>query len=675
MSLLHIDRLISSKNPFKQLFVPFAALLVLFIIVSGVYLIYHHSLSKSPAQAISDLLSPVTMRNRAYESDGNYTVVTIAQGNAEQDNGPSATKQRDGKLPKQVPFWILSLVYILGATIFSGLLVASITNWYRSRSDKFKRGQTSYNFSGHTVILGYDDNVIGIIESLFAKNKQKMRIVVGVETNVPDVSDKLRSFFDERKNELVILEAHILNKGDLVRLKISKAKEVYIIGEHGDADNLNCYDKITDMCDGKEMPKCYVQMRHQSTFALFQTYAKKDGKKLKCFRAFNFNDEWARRMILGEYCNKEECRIDRWRIGVNTKKGVHLLILGMTDMGEALAREAAFLCHYPNFVKNGIKTTITFVDPEAEEKMSRFRNKYRHLLEMSEYRYRIGNDTWREGEHEYDFKDFLDIKWQFIQPIAGKRYLMEDLRSWINDEHQLLTIAVCTDNPDMSAAVALQLPDEVFAEQSKVPVWVYQPSFGSLADYLAESKFKNVVPFGMYTEMIDLANVQLIEKAKKLNAMYDQVFDMQNNKKYRQQEIMETPIEYDGPGKETSWLELAIYSQWSNVYNASAIEIKKRSIEAGRNGHEDRVQKLSKEEIELIAEVEHNRWNVEKLLLGYRAATEQELQAMVKDDDMFNRYKKHFVHRDIRPYVDLDDKTKIYDLKYSKELYKISDNE
>ena len=60
-----------------------------------------------------------------------------------------------------------------------------------------------------------------------------------------------------------------------------------------------------------------------------------------------------------------------------------------------------------------------------------------------------------------------------------------------------------------------------------------------------------------------------------------------------------------------------------------------------------------------MAQVEHNRWNVEKLLLGYRKPLPEEDRHMAHDkiaNSLLKQNKQHhFVHSDIRPYKDLDD--------------------
>lgn len=68
----------------------------------------------------------------------------------------------------------------------------------------------------------------------------------------------------------------------------------------------------------------------------------------------------------------------------------------------------------------------------------------------------------------------------------------------------------------------------------------------------------------------------------------------------------------------------------------------------------DRMRELTPHEIAILAEVEHNRWNVEELLMGYRTVTPEEEKEIEKNIELKNVYKeKRTAHYDIRPYEDL----------------------
>ena len=112
------------------------------------------------------------------------------------------------------------------------------------------------------------------------------------------------------------------------------------------------------------------------------------------------------------------------------------------------------------------------------------------------------------------------------------------------------------------------------------------------------------------------------------------------------------------------WDNCKVFDKWSNIYNVSAIPAKLRSV----GGNID-------DNIEILAVVEHNRWNVEKLLMGFRPTAEEEHQAILADSSKKKYFKKRFVHDDIRPYSELDEETKSIDKKFTREIPRIMSEE
>ena len=69
-------------------------------------------------------------------------------------------------------------------------------------------------------------------------------------------------------------------------------------------------------------------------------------------------------------------------------------------------------------------------------------------------------------------------------------------------------------------------------------------------------------------------------------------------------------------------------------------------------------QPLTDIEVEELAMVEHNRWNVEKLLMGFRKARDYEDAFKATDEEDATKLvnnKKLFIHHDIRPFDELDE--------------------
>ena len=91
----------------------------------------------------------------------------------------------------------------------------------------------------------------------------------------------------------------------------------------------------------------------------------------------------------------------------------------------------------------------------------------------------------------------------------------------------------------------------------------------------------------------------------------------------------------------------------SNIYNAMTVATKMRSIGLGESDWEQ-FYDIAQQDIEVLAQVEHNRWNVEELILGYRPCTDEE-QRYVEENvkDRKGELKRQMTHYDLRAYSDL----------------------
>ena len=74
------------------------------------------------------------------------------------------------------------------------------------------------------------------------------------------------------------------------------------------------------------------------------------------------------------------------------------------------------------------------------------------------------------------------------------------------------------------------------------------------------------------------------------------------------------------------------------------------------------IESIKDKETETLGHVEHDRWNVEKLLLGYRKPKDDEDYYSKKNyvngekvKEMKDAHKELFIHCDIRPYTELDE--------------------
>ena len=148
---------------------------------------------------------------------------------------------------------------------------------------------------------------------------------------------------------------------------------------------------------------------YQSTFTAFQYF---DIDKANChlldFIPFNYYENWAQQVLVPDLMSQKPNiykPLYDTPIDSESKKRVHLIIVGMSKMGVAMAIEAAQVAHFPNFSSRGVRTLITFIDRNAAREMTFFKGRFSNLFEISRHRYVDANQLPSGGytvEHFYD---------------------------------------------------------------------------------------------------------------------------------------------------------------------------------------------------------------------------------------------------------------------------------
>lgn len=439
-----------------------------------------------------------------------------------------------------------------------------------------------------------------------------------------------------------------------------------------------------------------ILFEYQTTYAAFQiTDIADDWKKYIEFRPFNYYENWAKKLFytkkyseidgsgLGyekkKYINYPS--LDRIPITKESEQGVHLVIFSMSRMGVALGTFAAQICHFPNFMTKGIKTRITFITPEADTEINFFRGRYSRFFDVTPAIYRDfekagGKEIVIEPQQK-DYANMIDVEFEFIKGKAEMPQIRNLLCKWANDERQILTIAICLRDPSKNMAIGLYLPDLIYKKQ--IPIFIRQKSSGALLSQLKQrseeneyQKYKEIYPFGMQENCFDLDDVDRL-KAQLLNYYYS--LRVITNK-VKKNELLNELNE--------KWAELDIALQWSNLYHVFSLPFKLNSINnsgdykvlsctVDENGN----IKCASEETLLLAEVEHNRWNVEKLLLGYRVYNTKERaednyyvskakedEKNIKELKLIRKNHEHidFAHNAIMKYSELGMDNKSYDI-------------
>jgi hypothetical protein len=364
---------------------------------------------------------------------------------------------------------------------------------------------------------------------------------------------------------------------------------------------------------------------------------------------FTLEEEWSRGLVL-----------DYEPITLQSEKHVHLVVFGMGALAETVAIQAAHLAHYPNYVRDhSLRTRITMIAGDAEALSEGFVKRYQHLFDNSFYRVvkpseeqavRLFHKPMYDGRRE----DFVDVEWEFVEAEGWDPDVRAKLKLWAQDDKQLLTVVMADGTADRNAVTSLLLPDEL--QQRSVPIYIYSPQ---AVDY-------------------DVS-LPLVQMARNVNYVYSQCYNDNYGREERGERREESSsrivssVEIERGERDELWAGLSSVKRWSSMYNAMTIPSKMRSIGLGEDDWEQ-FYGISQQDIELLAQVEHNRWSVEELILGYRPCTDEEQEKIAADVvTQKDAFKARKIHYDLRAYNDLrPDKTgksvKVYDLCLSAAL-------
>ena len=596
-----------------------------------------------------------------------------------------------GSKSKAMSFPLTVVCAILSLIIFSGMLISVISNMLKRRIKQFTKGETNYKFSGHVVVLGFNRTIPSLLRSIYKKDNSAYILLMSGKD-----SEMIREWVhanveEEIEDNLVVMNGVRNTVDDLKRLNLKNdVQEIYVLGEENepahDAVNMECVRKIADLLPNKETKiRCHVLFDSSTMYATLQYVDIENDLKEKIdFVPFNYHEVWARTVLATIPDNKIFINgnaqpwnyepLDGNGIASGSLKEDHLVVIGMKGMGTALATNAAHILHFPNFREGDFSTcsTITFIDREAAAKGREFRSRYETLFDLARWRSVDGaeclsDEGWVDPMDDQDsdspYKGFLgdvnfmDIQWEFIEGDANDDMVKQYLLQQAARQNQLLTIAFCGDDSEVNAKACIGLPDSVIANVHQI--LVRQKESTELVNMLRKNKrpgYANIRPFGIEAEGFYHDNTHE-EIAKLVNASYSGI-DMDNKK------IVEN-----------KWDGLTVALKWSNIYCANMLYVKLRFLGF------DTSQILSMVDIDKavaafevdIQRTEHNRWNTEKLLMGYRPLkSEEERQRWKSNQEIRDAMKKEqFLHLDILSndmLKVLDESAVKYDINVNKSL-------
>ena len=581
---------------------------------------------------------------------------------------------------------------LLGVFLFSALLVSVVSNIFENIAESFRNGYTRHVHKQHILILGGGNQLISIISALLENGApyKSSDIVVLTQTSVKELREKLftQPFLDGQKKKelsrrLSLYCGNRNNENELRHKNLAKdALAIYIIGEDIEIDHdsvsIQCCEKLKKICsDCGRIIKCFMVLRDQASIDVYkyvQSAENSEGSDLRV-DIIDANEYIAEQVFVEDHDGKDVSVVyphfdyraiekdgDRFRVvqGIRATdvNYVHLVIVGFSDMARSIARTAAHICHFPNFENGRRRTIITFIDSDMRSKMDCFVNSLSNLFKLSHYRYihfdSSGHEIEEKHEPDASFGDFLDIEWEFVNADVFTPGAVKMLEALSQDSSRSLNLVIAKDAQAENTFLALHLPKTVY--EKGYPIFVHQQDYGDvLKRARATRQFGNLYVFGMASDIQDdPLFICRTTRGQRVNFIYDQAY-----------------VRPKHNDEESAWFSIREAHKFSSIYCANAMTVRARSFELSEK---HTVADLSAEQRTSIYEVEHRRWMVSELLLGYapmnksylakwkeqRMSTDEAVKKSAKAE--FKKQKDDFyVHYDITPYSDLTPEEQVKD--------------
>ena len=376
-----------------------------------------------------------------------------------------------------------AVLFFLTWLIGSGVLVgAVIETTLRLASGSWRRWP--WLFHGHLVILGWNDNVPTIIREHIESRRIRMpfgrrwampeRIVVVTDQDPREVRRRIRA--SVRGHWLVTATLHCGtydDESEIERLHISAANAIVVLGETNDPSHDAHVLLVPSRVEGAILRRRMQKLRtafvrfllareflktrelpmelHLDSYGLYCQLERSREVAAQhkvycrgiCVIYRNFHDSWAKRLLanayllnrtgrMGSFCGKRTDSVRLWRN--DDSNTVHLIIVGFSEMGQALATQAARVAHYGKD-RHGedLHTYITVFDAEMEVHEREYRAIFPRIDEIP------------------------DIHWTFVKGVDVGSDLFVGIINGCVQAGTDLTVAVACDNSAAGLKLATPL--------------------------------------------------------------------------------------------------------------------------------------------------------------------------------------------------------------------------
>lgn len=602
------------------------------------------------------------------------------------------------------------LTFLFGMIFLNGAIIAILSDFIKRRVDNYHNGRTHYLKKGHFLIMGYDDMVPSIITNILTKYPTADILLL---TSAPAefIHEKMRESVAQRyQDNIVVNYGHRISSDYYEDIHLENAIEIYVAGDRRkpqhDALNVECVQSI---CAYLAKRPNHTVRRINCVFENLDTYTSFCTSDIFSdltkdihveFVPYNFYVGWGTQVFVRQhYESHRNSQLMPYPSvcgqGIADDKHVHLVFVGTSTFAVSFAREAAHLMHFPNSNGANHRTRITFIDTNMDVEMQEIITRFRHLFDIQSYYY---GDYTETGTHTSDIQnirvnkkldatEFLDVEFEFIKGDIFSQPVQDLLCEWHRDKGQYLSLFLAMSKQSKNFAISMNLPDELYenkANEWNTPIFIRQDDADNFVtllqgqsrkkegmyskqsdDHVEEEprygRYANIYPFGMNDTAFYLDEVAM-RRAKLINYLYTTA-DYESNTFLPMTVLATISNETLWKDAKKFWKTRNVAEKWSNMFFAYGIQYKLIYLRASRGLAIDDTSRdlepLTQAEIEAVGRAEHNRWNVERLLMGYRKPLpeedvynlpkkegEEETEEMKK----LRQNKNLFIHAEIRPY-------------------------
>ena len=604
--------------------------------------------------------------------------------------------------------------------IVNGISIATIVSLFNRRITHYREGQIRYSRliywllqNKYAVVIGANEVAASMIKNLLKQCEHKADyesfncycdrklkyILLQTNRKAEEVRKMLASHLtDHELDRVIIYTANRDSKKELQKLYMEYAHEIHILGEQTvvggaeafhDTINMKCLNLVAQILRNYknahpsqyQKKHCRVMFEYQTTHSVFQfSDVSDDVRETLDFELFNRYESWARKVLVGNAVDTiKYVPLESYKgITYDSNKHVHLIVVGMSNMGTALGVQALFQAHYPNYVRDSqLKTRVTFIDTKADKEMAFFKGRYATLFELARHRY-IDANACKEEDLNSDYgwvdpmqesncqwkhlsnkgQNFLDVEIEFVKGELESDGVRKYLTQVSKIQTSKLTIAICLTNASQAIAASLYMPMEVYENQQLQQILVYQREASTIIENISKETKKNSIryeklrPFGMiYSNYMD--DRTRYWKGVLTHAVYDAT---QNNQPLPLD--LKNTDDKEVKALVDKWDELKECKKISNKLFVDSIYQKLRCImdlsenetlgEYGNPIFDNRsfvqdVKSVIQSHASIVAKCEHNRWNIEQLLMGFtpmKSADDEQFRQLVDENNKEKINKK-----------------------------------